>query len=122
MPSEHATRPSSNGLVSPKPVPPILIVDDDLAVLEMLGGMLQEQGFPVVLANNGVAALYLLQGTLVSLIVTGFHDARYLWSRHGRSAVPPLTNCGNSGDPDVREPIARYRDTRCGRDSQALRI
>jgi hypothetical protein len=40
MSSQHATTPSSDGIASPKPVLPIMIVDDGLAVLEMLRVML----------------------------------------------------------------------------------
>jgi CheY-like chemotaxis protein len=48
-----------------------MIVDYDLGVLDTLRGVLPEEGFPVVLANNGVAALY-LQRTLVSLVIGDF--------------------------------------------------
>jgi len=48
-----------------------MIVDYDLGVLDTLRGVLPEEGFAVVLANNGVAALY-LQRTLVSLVIGDF--------------------------------------------------
>jgi two-component system, OmpR family, response regulator VicR len=72
MLSEHALMLSSHDAVSPKPVLPVLIVDDDLVILDMLREFLQEEGFQVVTANNGMAALYLLQRTQVALVLTDF--------------------------------------------------
>lgn len=72
MSSEHASMPSSDDVASPEPMLPVLIVDDDLVILDMLQDVLEEEGFTVVTANNGAAALYFLQQTLVALVVTDF--------------------------------------------------
>jgi circadian clock protein KaiC len=61
MLSENVPTPSDDDMASPEPVRPVLIVDDELAILDMLRAVLQEEGFTVVAANNGAAALYLLQ-------------------------------------------------------------
>lgn len=72
MSSDNAPAPSSDEMASSKPILPVLIVDDDLVVLDMLRTVLQEEGFPVVGANNGTAALHLLQRTPVALVLTDF--------------------------------------------------
>jgi CheY-like chemotaxis protein len=59
-------------VASSKPILPVLIVDDDLVILDMLRTVLHEEGFPVIGANNGAAALYLLQRTPVALVLTDF--------------------------------------------------
>jgi len=51
---------------------PILIVDDEPVILEMLRDMLVEEGFSVVTANDGQAALALLQQTDVALVLMDF--------------------------------------------------
>jgi CheY-like chemotaxis protein len=51
---------------------PILIVDDELTILEMLQDVLVDEGFAVVTANNGASALRLLQQTMVSLVLMDF--------------------------------------------------
>jgi CheY-like chemotaxis protein len=72
MSSDNLPAPSSDEIASSKPVLPVLVVDDDLVVLDMLRTVLQEQGFAVVGANNGIAARYLLQRTPVALVLTDF--------------------------------------------------
>jgi hypothetical protein len=62
--SSDNTSPSSDGTVSPALVLPVLIVDDDLVILDMLRTVLQEEGFPVTSANNVPAALLVLERTL----------------------------------------------------------
>ena len=72
MLSEHVPKPSDDDMAAPEPVLPVLIVDDELPILDMLRAVLQEEGFTVVAANNGAAALYLLQRTLVTFVLTDF--------------------------------------------------
>ena|SRR5581483_1509618 len=72
MSSEFAPLASSDGMMPRSPERPILIVDDELTILTMLRDVLVEEGFPVVTANNGPAALYLLQRTRVSLVLMDF--------------------------------------------------
>lgn len=62
--------PSAYDIATPKQVLPVLIVDDDPVILNMLAAFLQEEGIPAVPANNAAAALYVLQRTLVALVVT----------------------------------------------------
>jgi len=70
--SHTAPTPSDDTMASPKPVLPVLIVDDELAILDMLRAVLLEEGFTVVAANNGLAALILLQRTQVAFVLTDF--------------------------------------------------
>ena len=67
MSSNNAPVPSSDAMASSKPGLPVLIVDDDLVVLDMLRTLFHEEGFAVVGANNRAAALYLLQRIPVAL-------------------------------------------------------
>ncbi len=48
----------------------LLVVDDDLAIRELLGDALAARGCEVTLAKDGFAALALLRGALPDLIVT----------------------------------------------------
>ena len=72
MLSENVPTPSDDDMASPEPVRPVLIVDDELAIIDMLREVLREEGYAVVAANNGTAALHLLQRTLVLFILTDF--------------------------------------------------
>jgi CheY-like chemotaxis protein len=72
MSSDNVTAPSSDEMASSKPILPVLIVDDDLVILDMLRTVLQEEGFPVASANNAAAALFVLERTPVALVVTDF--------------------------------------------------
>jgi len=72
MSSESAPSASSDEMMPQPPDRPILIVDDELTILAMLRDVLVDEGFPVVTANNGAAALYLLQQTTVSLVLMDF--------------------------------------------------
>jgi len=72
MPSKNTPTPPSDGVALREPLLPILIVDDDPVVLGMLREVLHEDGFPVVSANNGVAALIHLQRSSVALVLTDF--------------------------------------------------
>jgi CheY-like chemotaxis protein len=51
---------------------PVLIVDDDSQILDMLRNVLEEAGFVVLTAGGGEVALSLLQHTPVALVLTDF--------------------------------------------------
>ncbi len=76
----------------------ILIVDDDLETLRLVGLMLQRQGFQVVAANNGSQALKLAHNELPDLIVLdvmmpdmdGYEVTRQLRAQAETSTVPIL--------------------------------
>jgi CheY-like chemotaxis protein len=72
MSSELVPSASSDAMMAQRATRPILIVDDEMVILEMLRDVLVEEGFAVVTANNAVAALVLLQRTSVALILTDF--------------------------------------------------
>jgi DNA-binding response OmpR family regulator len=52
-----------------KPLP-VLIVDDEPNILDLLRDVLEEEGFTVITASNGAAALYLIQRIPVALVLT----------------------------------------------------
>jgi CheY-like chemotaxis protein len=64
--------PSSNAASPALPALPILIVDDDPFILDMLRDVLEAAGFVVLKAGDGRAALDLLQHTPVALVLTDF--------------------------------------------------
>ena len=47
----------------------ILIVDDDIDTLQLVGTMLERQGFKILAANNGEKAITLAQGEIPDLII-----------------------------------------------------
>jgi two-component system cell cycle response regulator len=96
MSSEHDTLPSSNAASPALPALPILIVDDDPFMLDLLRDVLEAAGFVVLTAGDGKAALALLQHTPVALVltdlmmpnVTGLQLAQQLWSNPETAAIP----------------------------------
>jgi len=52
---------------------PILVVDDDATVREMLCTLLTEEGYPVESAQNGAQALTLMEQLRPSLVVLDMH-------------------------------------------------
>jgi CheY-like chemotaxis protein len=48
----------------------ILVIDDDEQVLQVLTSVLRRRGFDVVQANDGLAALRVLEATPVDLVIT----------------------------------------------------
>ena len=91
----------------------ILIVDDDLETLRLVGLMLQRQGFQVIAANNGGQALNLAHNELPDLIVLdvmmpdmdGFQVTRQLRSQSETSNVPILMFTAKS---QVDDKVAGY--------------
>lgn len=51
---------------------PVLIVDDDPYILDLLCDVLKDEGYTVITASNGAAALYLVQQSPVALVLTDF--------------------------------------------------
>lgn len=51
---------------------PVLIVDDELIILDMIRAVLEEDGLAVVTASGGNSALQIAQQTPPSLILTDF--------------------------------------------------
>ena len=49
---------------------PVLIVDDEPNILDLLRDVLEDEGFTVITASNGAAALYLIQRSPVALVRT----------------------------------------------------
>jgi len=98
MPPEQESLPSSTAPASAPHALPVLIVDDEPAILEMLRDVLQEAGFVVLTEHDGKAALDLLAHTRVALVltdlmmpqVTGLQLAQQLRSDPRRAAIPVL--------------------------------
>ncbi|MDQ2999015.1 MAG: response regulator [Chloroflexota bacterium] len=75
---------------------PLLIVDDEPEILDLLHTILEEEGFRVLAARNGAAALDLVQRTPVSLVLTdlmmpqlsGLELAQRLRSEPQTAAIP----------------------------------
>src|SRR5687767_6617261 len=53
-------------------MPPIPIVDDESATLSLLQDVLEDEGYEVVTAGDGQAALLLMQQTAVALVLTDY--------------------------------------------------
>lgn len=76
----------------------VLIVDDDLETLRLVGLMLQKQGFTIVVANNGTQALNLAGQEVPDVIVLdvmmpdldGFAVTRQLRNNPVTAAIPIL--------------------------------
>ena len=51
---------------------PVLIVDDEPHILDLLRAVLEDEGLTVITASNGAAALYLIQRSPVALVLTDF--------------------------------------------------
>jgi CheY-like chemotaxis protein len=98
MPQEHESLPSSHDAAPGSRVLPVLIVDDDSEILDMLRNVLEEAGFVVLTAGDGKAALALLQHTSVALVLTdlmmpqltGLQLAQQMRSNPQTAAIPVL--------------------------------
>ena len=77
---------------------PVLIVDDEPAILDLLRAILEDEGFTVMSASNGASALYLIQRTPIALVLTdlmmplvsGIDLARQLHSSPQTASIPLL--------------------------------
>lgn len=72
MSAERLPVASPDTVTADQAARPILIVDDEPAILEMLRDVLEDEGFGVVTADNGAAALRLLQKISVGLVLMDF--------------------------------------------------
>ena len=70
MPTEQEDLPSPTDAAPGARVLPVLIVDDDPQIVDMLRNVLEDAGFAVLTARDGEAALALLQHTPVALVLT----------------------------------------------------
>ena len=57
----------------------ILIIDDDVDTLRLVGLMLQRQGYEISAASNGTQGLAKALEEHPDLILVGCDDARYGW-------------------------------------------
>jgi CheY-like chemotaxis protein len=86
----------SDARPSPSPSLPLLIVDDENEICDLLRDVFEEEGFTVLTTSNGAAALSLLQRTPVALVVTdlmmpqlsGFELAQRLRSNPQTATIP----------------------------------
>jgi CheY-like chemotaxis protein len=70
MRSEHKSALDTSDGDTPDPARPIVVVDDELHILELIQEILEEEGFNVLTARNGAAALRLLEHTPAVLVLT----------------------------------------------------
>src|SRR5215470_17795846 len=84
--------------------PTVLVVDDDRAVREVLSAVLREEGYPVRQADSADAALQMLRGDDLPLVLCDVkmpeHDGLWLLDhmlqRHPHAAVVMLTGFGDT--------------------------
>lgn len=69
---ENQLLPASDDSLPKAASLPVLIVDDEPNILDLLRDVLEDEGFTVITAMNGAAALYQIQRTPVALVVTDF--------------------------------------------------
>ena len=90
---------------------PVLVVDDDAEVRQLLRRMLESEGFAVVEAENGRVALERLRGETPSLILLdlmmpemdGFEFVAELRSHEGWRAIPVVVITARDLSRDDRE-------------------
>ena len=87
---------------------PVLVVDDNEEILELVATLLTEEGYPVIVARNGIEALNKLEETTPALILLdmrmpemdGWQFARAY--RQGRDTVAPIVVITAAGDAAKR--------------------
>src|SRR5256885_16204639 len=88
-----------------RPQPPtVLVVDDDRAVRDVLAAVLREEGYPVRQAESAEAALQMLRGDDLPLILCDMkmpvHDGLWLLDqvlqRHANAAAVVATGYGDN--------------------------
>src|SRR3954471_9048348 len=100
-PAERA--PAEKDAVTARP-PTVLVVDDDRSVREVLAAVLKEEGYPVRQAPSADAALQMLRGDDLPLLLCDLkmpeHDGLWLLDhvlqRHPHAAVVMLTGFGDN--------------------------
>ena len=73
----------------------ILIVDDDLAILEYAGGVLEEYGYAVLTASNAASALVMLRRRLIPLSQVALYVV--WWRRAPSYATAAAEALGGTG-------------------------
>jgi CheY-like chemotaxis protein len=94
-PEYEREQPADHRLAEPH-MRPIIIVDDEPVILELIRDILHEEGFSVLTANTGAAALELIRQRPVALILTdlmmpnlsGLELACRLRSDQATAAIP----------------------------------
>lgn len=92
----------------------LLVVEDSFDACEVLGVMLQFEGAAVHLAHEGQAALGLLRGHEVDLVVSdiempgldGFGFIQALRREPGRDRLPAIALTGRGGPEDIQRALA----------------
>ena len=81
--------------------PSVLLVDDDASLVELMGGLLEDQGFLVTPCSSAEAALQLLESLAFDAVVT---DVVFDGSDERRATscvrLPPSCRPNAVGDPD----------------------
>ncbi|WP_437742733.1 response regulator [Sorangium sp. So ce302] len=96
--------------IPPNPRAPVLLVDDDAELREMLREMLESSGYDVYCASNGREALDLLHQAdpppglilldLMMPIMTGEEMLAALKQVHALAAIPVTIVSGHDGPPE----------------------
>ena len=95
----------------------ILLVDDDLAISDMLRMYFEADGFAVEVANNGKAALKLLDSSPFDLLITdmfmpdmdGLELIKELRQKHNHIKIIAVSGGGSMLSPEVFLKIAQHR-------------
>jgi CheY-like chemotaxis protein len=96
MTPEHEREPSAGDGSAEPQAGPIIIVDDEPVILELIRDILHDEGFTVITASTGATALQLIKQRPVALVLTdlmmpnltGLELARRLRSDPETAAVP----------------------------------
>jgi CheY-like chemotaxis protein len=91
----------------------ILIVDDDVETLRLVGMMLQRQGYKIVAANNGSLAISMVESETPDLIILdvmmpemdGYQVAQQLRGNPGTASIPILMFTAKS---QVEDKVSGY--------------
>ena len=60
----------------------ILIVDDSESIREVVSFTLENEGFEVLIADDGTDALKFLDGREIDMIITDLHDPEWMGIMH----------------------------------------
>ncbi len=96
--------------------PVVLVVEDDPAVRELLADVLDEVDYEVITAQDGSAALQIMQSLRIDLItldldLPGLTGSELLRVIHGRELPAPPVVVITSTEPVARELQARVQGT-----------
>lgn len=97
----------------------ILLVDDDALILRSLSSLLEKEGYEVVQANNGAAAIQLAREIVFDLVITdirmpgmnGLEAIKQIYQkaeRDGATKVPAIFITGYS-EPKIEEEAKQVR-------------